>query len=463
MTRVLIGEALVNEDERLQARINQLDRQARSGAAPVAAHRAGGQRLARRRAGRRRRADRLRARPLAALRQERLQAHAAGRLGAAAQVPVRLMPLLADRVARIALARSCVRALPSRHAAHRAAQLARPRPQPPRHRAGSRKSTRLDDAFRARMLTASDPRSDWIAGSSTRRHRIAGPPLRGRARRRARQQALPRDARHRLPAARAAAAAGVRRRRPPRRLGDARRRQRRAVAAARRPRAAAQQSRGDARLSRAGGGAAALRRLLGGAARSSLGGGDGDADRRRAAPPSSSWRCVRDAAPSASGRTRRGRRAWDTGERRRGAARGVRAAGTRAWPHRGCDVDGAARRRARLAERNAPIAASRRDRGAREAPAADARAIASRCSAGDAARCWTDCESADAAGAREGGRRVGCAGCGAKPRVGEARACEERAMPATIGQRGVRSTAPSTARARSRRCASARPSAFCIW
>ena len=88
MTRVLIGEALVNEDERLQARINQLTdkleaalRQslriaqaangwhgdAQADAAVLIAYVA---------------------RPLAALRQERLQAHAAGRLGAAAQVPV---------------------------------------------------------------------------------------------------------------------------------------------------------------------------------------------------------------------------------------------------------------------------------------------------------------------------------------------------------------------------------------
>ena len=47
MTRVLIGDALVNEDERLQARINQLDRPPRGGAAPVAARRAGRQRVAR--------------------------------------------------------------------------------------------------------------------------------------------------------------------------------------------------------------------------------------------------------------------------------------------------------------------------------------------------------------------------------------------------------------------------------
>ena len=48
MTRVLIGDALVNEDERLQARMNQLYRAAGGDAAPVAAHRPGRQRLARR-------------------------------------------------------------------------------------------------------------------------------------------------------------------------------------------------------------------------------------------------------------------------------------------------------------------------------------------------------------------------------------------------------------------------------
>ena len=83
MTRVLIGEALVNEDERLQARINQLDRQARRRRCAQSLRIAqSGERLARRRAGRCRRAHRLCARPLAAVRQERVQAHAAGGLGA---------------------------------------------------------------------------------------------------------------------------------------------------------------------------------------------------------------------------------------------------------------------------------------------------------------------------------------------------------------------------------------------
>ena len=48
MTRVLIGDALVNEDERLQARINQLFDRHRGRAAAGAADRAGGGRLARR-------------------------------------------------------------------------------------------------------------------------------------------------------------------------------------------------------------------------------------------------------------------------------------------------------------------------------------------------------------------------------------------------------------------------------
>jgi TetR/AcrR family transcriptional regulator len=89
MTRVLIGEALVNEDERLQARINQLTdkleaalRQSLRIAQAANGWHGDAQ-------GRRGRAHRLRAGTLAALRQERLQAHAAGWLGAATQVPVR--------------------------------------------------------------------------------------------------------------------------------------------------------------------------------------------------------------------------------------------------------------------------------------------------------------------------------------------------------------------------------------
>ena len=81
MTRVLIGDALVNEDERLQARINQLIDKLEAAMRQSLRIAQAANALARRRAGRRRRADRLRARPLAAVRQERLQAHAAGRLG----------------------------------------------------------------------------------------------------------------------------------------------------------------------------------------------------------------------------------------------------------------------------------------------------------------------------------------------------------------------------------------------
>ena len=81
MTRVLIGDALVNEDERLQARINQLVekleaalRQSLRIAQAANAWHGDAQR-------RRRRADRVRGRTLAAVREERLQALAAGWLG----------------------------------------------------------------------------------------------------------------------------------------------------------------------------------------------------------------------------------------------------------------------------------------------------------------------------------------------------------------------------------------------
>ena len=74
MTRVLIGDALVNEDERLQARMNQLyDRIEAALRQALRIAQAVGQ-LAGRSQRRGERADRLRARPLAALREERLQA-----------------------------------------------------------------------------------------------------------------------------------------------------------------------------------------------------------------------------------------------------------------------------------------------------------------------------------------------------------------------------------------------------
>ena len=90
MTRVLIGEALVHEDERLQARINQLTDKLEAAlrqSLRIAQAANGWHGDAQADAAV---LDRLCARPLAAVRQERLQAHAAGRLGAAAQVPVRL-------------------------------------------------------------------------------------------------------------------------------------------------------------------------------------------------------------------------------------------------------------------------------------------------------------------------------------------------------------------------------------
>ena len=97
MTRVLIGDALVNEDERLQARINQLyDRiEAALRQSLRIAQAAGnwpGDPAAE--------ANVLLAfvlGPLAAVREDRLQARAAGGLGAAAQVPVRLSATRARR------------------------------------------------------------------------------------------------------------------------------------------------------------------------------------------------------------------------------------------------------------------------------------------------------------------------------------------------------------------------------
>ena len=90
MTRVLIGDALVNEDERLQARMNQLYDRIEAALRQALRDRAGGRRLAGRPQRRGERPAGLRARPLAALREERVQARAPGGLGAAAQIPVRL-------------------------------------------------------------------------------------------------------------------------------------------------------------------------------------------------------------------------------------------------------------------------------------------------------------------------------------------------------------------------------------
>ena len=83
MTRVLIGDALVHEDERLQARINQLHDRARGGAQAGAALRRHAERA---RAGHRRRGARqpdpeLRRRPLAPVREERIQARPAWSTG----------------------------------------------------------------------------------------------------------------------------------------------------------------------------------------------------------------------------------------------------------------------------------------------------------------------------------------------------------------------------------------------
>ena len=105
MTRVLIGDALVNEDERLQARVNQLldrlEASLRQSArlAVTAGHPA--RRLGRERL--RQRGHRVRGRALAPVRQERLQARADGGLGAAVarlRGLTLMLPELDDRAPR---------------------------------------------------------------------------------------------------------------------------------------------------------------------------------------------------------------------------------------------------------------------------------------------------------------------------------------------------------------------------
>ena len=162
----------------------------------------------------------------------------------------------------------------------------------------------LDDAMRARLLVATDPRENWLAA------KLDGGDPDAQVRRfaaarvaRARQQAVPRDAGDGVHGAAAAAARRVRRDRPPRRLGDARRRQRRADAAAREPLAPAQQRDGDGGVPRGSGAAAAVRRLLEPGCARHLGGGARAAGRR------------------GSGRARRARRVVRSGVR---AVRGPR-------------------------------------------------------------------------------------------------------------------------------------------
>ena len=90
MTRVLTGDALVNEDARLQARMNQLyDRIDAALRQSLRIAQAAGNWPGDPGSGSRR-ADRLRPGPPPPVREERLQAVAAGRLGAAAQVSVRV-------------------------------------------------------------------------------------------------------------------------------------------------------------------------------------------------------------------------------------------------------------------------------------------------------------------------------------------------------------------------------------
>ncbi len=153
----------------------------------------------------------------------------------------------------------------------------------------------LDEAFRARMLTADDPRSNWIAGQLDRgdiasqvRHfaaaRVAAPDNKLYLATLA--TACMEPVQPRLPECESVDRLG--------RLGDARRGQRLALAVAGRPRAAAPQSGFDARLPAAGGGAAAFRRVLGGGVAGNLGGRARDAGGRRTSRQARTRRHVRD-------------------------------------------------------------------------------------------------------------------------------------------------------------------------
>ena len=221
MTRVLIGEALVNEDERLQARINQLTDKLEAVSAAVAAHRAGGQWLARRRAGRRRGAHRLRPRPLAALREERLQADAAGRLGAATEVPLRLMAAIAALLRILVLAASVGAGGAMAQTANRITEPAMAAASP-----WQSEVAQMDDAMRSRSLSADAPRARWLAAEIDRSDiaaQVAN--LAAGTRARAQRETLPCVARFRLPGACGAPSRRMRRHRSAGRLGHARRRQ----------------------------------------------------------------------------------------------------------------------------------------------------------------------------------------------------------------------------------------------
>ena len=291
MTRVLIGDALVNEDERLQARINQFIRPARGGDAPVAAHRAGGQRVARRR-----RTPTPRVliayvdRPLAAVRQERLQAPAAGRLGPAAQVPVRLTRARRGVDSRLVSAESsscsaasACRSRRSWRCSSRSVHVPRTRSRRPaarprrdgqpldRRRAGApcrragRDLARLDEEVRLKLLSPSTRVAQLDARrrstTATSRRRSAHFAARASPRRSEKLYlaslavaCLQRDA---------AGAARVRLGRSGSPTGRARRRQRRAATSARR-RARAQRGDSDKMLAHldAGGRQGTLRRVL---------------------------------------------------------------------------------------------------------------------------------------------------------------------------------------------------------
>ena len=195
MTRVLIGDALVHEDERLQARINQLTDRLEAALRQSLRIAQAANALARRCQRRRRRADRLRRRPLAAVRQERLQAPAAGRLGLAAQVPVRTdaplraatrMPaaaVLADRGVSVCLLAARSRAGGVRRMRRRSRGTPRRIALAGRRRRAS--TTRHCEHARARRRRSARPLGRRRSSTSTDPGRSQVQALRRRARRRA--------------------------------------------------------------------------------------------------------------------------------------------------------------------------------------------------------------------------------------------------------------------------------------
>ena len=179
MTRVLIGDALVNEDERLQARVNQLldrlEASLRQSARLAVERLAAAGRLGRERL--RERAHRLRDRPLAPVRQERLQARAHGGLGAAVAHLRALRSGGAGALPELQTARLALAPRPALHGGFDGALLRRQLGGPPRPLVAARGAGILQRGVLARA-----PRALALGVGS--RHRCA---LRAAAARRPRR------------------------------------------------------------------------------------------------------------------------------------------------------------------------------------------------------------------------------------------------------------------------------------